>query len=114
MLEIKGLRTEFIRWLEENHPEDQRPAVTAKNALFAYYHDVGTPFEAILRDEASMLAAEPLLAEHLRKTGRKNPEEEAAAYRVCWEKFRAFLEATDRLALLETTEDTRTEEQKEE
>ena len=44
MLEIKGLRTEFIHYLEENHPEDQHPAVTAKNALFAYSQDIGTPF----------------------------------------------------------------------
>lgn len=109
MLEIKGLRTEFIHYLEENHPEDQHPAVTAKNALFAYYHDIGTPFETILRNGDSMLAAEPLLMEHFRKVGRKNPEEEAAAYRACWEKFRAFLEASDRLGELETTEEQKEE-----
>lgn len=105
MLEIKGLRTEFVRYLEEHHPEDQHPAATAKNALFAYYHDIGMPFETILRDGETMAEAEPLLAEHFRKTGRQNPEEEAAAYRACWEKFRAFLESTDRLGLLETTEE---------
>ena len=49
------------------------------------------------------------LMEHFRKVGRKNPEEEAAAYRACWEKFRAFLEASDRLGELETTEEQKEE-----
>ena len=105
MLEIKGLRTEFVRYLEEHEPDNSHPGATAKNALFAYYHDIGMPFEAILRDEASMAEAEVLLAEHFRNVGRNDPETEAASYHGCWIKFRAFLEATDRLALLETSEE---------
>ena len=101
MLEIKGLRTEFIRWLE-TYSDDPQPAVTAKNALFAYYHDIGMPFEAILRDEASMAEAELLLAEHFLKVRHANPQEEAAAYHGCWVKFREFLEHTGRLELLST------------
>ena len=103
MLEIKGLRTEFIRYLEE-HYDYARPGVMASNVLFAYYHDIGMPFEAIFRDEPSMEEARKLLAVHFEKVGRKDPEGHAAVCHGCWVKFREFLEATDRLALLETAE----------
>ena len=103
MLEIKGLRTEFIRYLEE-HYDYARPGVMASNVLFAYYHDIGMPFEAIFRDEPSMEEARKLLAVHFEKVGRKDPEGHAAVCHGCCVKFREFLEATDRLALLETAE----------
>ncbi|MCI8802819.1 MAG: hypothetical protein HFG01_05690 [Oscillibacter sp.] len=103
MLEIKGLRTEFIRYLEANY-EYARPGVMASNVLFAYYHDIGMPFEAIFRDESSMEQARELLAVHFEKVGRKDPGGHAAVHHGCWVKFREFLEATDRLALLETAE----------
>ena len=103
MLEMKGLRTEFIRYLEE-HYDYARPGVMASNVLFAYYHDIGMPFEAIFRDEPSMEEARKLLAVHFEKVGRKDPEGHAAVCHGCWVKFREFLEATDRLALLETAE----------
>ena len=103
MLEIKGLRTEFIRYFEE-HYDYARPGVMASNVLFAYYHDIGMPFEAIFRDEPSMEEARKLLAVHFEKVGRKDPEGHAAVCHGCWVKFREFLEATDRLALLETAE----------
>lgn len=103
MLEIKGLRTEFIRYLEE-HYDYARPGVMASNVLFAYYHDIGMPFEAIFRDEPSMEEARKLLAVHFEKVGRKDPEGHAAVHYGSWVKFREFLEATDRLALLETAE----------
>lgn len=99
MLEIKGLRTAFVRYLEE-HTGDPQPRVTARNALFAYYHDIGMPFAEILKDAGSMARAEVLLAEHFRKVRHADPETEAAAYHGCWIKFRAFLEATDQLDLL--------------
>ena len=56
-----------------------------------------------------MLAAEHILMENFRKFVQKKAEEEAAAYRACWEKFRAFLEASDRLGELETTEEQKEE-----
>ena len=103
MLEIKGLRTEFIRYLEANY-EYARPGVMASTVLFAYYHDIGMPLEAIFRDKPSMEEARKLLAVHFEKVGRKDPEGHAAVCHGCWVKFREFLEATDRLALLETAE----------
>lgn len=99
MLEIKGLRTEFIRYLEE-HSDDSQPAATAKNALFAYYHDIGMPFEAIFINESSMRRAQKLLADHFEKVHRKDPEGHASVHYNCWVKFREFLETTGRLGLL--------------
>ena len=101
MLEIKGLRTEFIRYLEE-HYDYARPGVMASNVLYAYYHDIGMPFEAIFRDEASLEEARERLAAHFERVGRKDPRGHASVHYGCWVKFREFLEHTGRLELLST------------
>ena len=100
MLEIKGLRTEFIHYLEE-HYDYAHPGIMARNVLFSYYHNIGMPFEQIFIDGASMAKARELLAVHFEKVGRKDPKQHAEVHYGCWIKFREFLEATGRLPLLE-------------
>ena len=99
MLEMKGLRTEFVRYLEERY-NYAHPGVMASNVLYSFYHDIGIPFEEIFRDEASMENGRTLLEKHFAKVHRKDPAGHAGVHYGCWLKFREFLEDTGRFAQL--------------
>ena len=91
IVDIKELRQEFVHYLK-THYTYARPSNMASNVLYAYYNDIGLPFNQIFVDEQSMKNAKELLISHFEKKGRKNPKGHASVHYGCWLKFKEFLD----------------------
>ena len=64
----------------------------ASNVLYAYYNDIGMPFNQIFFDDQSMKNAKELLITNFENKGRKDPKGHASVHYGCWVKFKEFLE----------------------
>lgn len=92
-MDIKELRQEFIHYLKI-HYTYARPDNMASNVLYAYYNDIGVPFNQIFTNEQSMKNAKDMLIAHFEEKGRKDPKGHASVHYGCWVKFKEFLDST--------------------
>ncbi len=96
-MDIPEVQREFAHYLNAWYTRAYSDHI-ASEVFYVYRHNIGMPFREIFLSEQSMEDARKLLIAYFEnmQRPRKNPKNHASVHYSYWQKFKEFLDSTEK------------------